>query len=96
MDSNLIGHIGDLVLAVDGLLGLLRRRNLSMLDLFLVWPGVQGFFEGAFEDLDSSLEKNAFVECPLGHGLTFMTQCALAWSWITLPLPGLQTSISYN
>lgn len=25
-----------------------------------------------------------------------MTQCALAWSWITLPLPGLQTSISYS
>ena len=56
MDSNLIGHIGDLIFAVDGLLGLLRRRDLSVLDFLLIWPGVESFFEGAFEDLDSPLE----------------------------------------
>lgn len=56
MESNLIGHIGDLVFAVDGLLGLLRRRDLSVLDFLLIWPGVEGLFEGAFEDLDSLLD----------------------------------------
>lgn len=57
MDSNLIGHIGDLIFAVDGLLGLLRRRDLSVLDFLLIWPGVESFFEGAFEDLDLLLEN---------------------------------------
>ena len=78
MDSNLIGHVSDLVFAVDGLLGLLRRRDLSVLDFLLIWPGVEGFFKGAFEDLDSSLEQNTRVEYPPRHKLTFMTQCALA------------------
>ena len=29
-------------------------------------------------------------------GPTFMTQCALAWSWMGLPFPGLQTRMSYR
>ena len=57
MKTQLIGHIGDLVFVVDGLLGLLRRRDLSVLDFLLIWPGVEGFFEGAFEDLDLLLEN---------------------------------------
>lgn len=52
--TNLIRHVGDLILVVYRLSPYLWRGDLSVLDFVLVWPGIQRFLQAAFEDLTSS------------------------------------------
>lgn len=52
--TNLVRHISDLVLTIDGLASDLRWRGLPVLNLLLIWPGIQSFLELPFQDLTHS------------------------------------------
>ncbi len=95
MIIHLVWHVSHLVSVVGSLFEYLGWRWFAFVDCVAIRPCISGFCKRALKDLDSH-EYMITVSAREGFLYTFITQCAFAWSWIGLSLPGVHTRINWT